>query len=117
MFKNYRLEKLFKAARNGETFKVLKLIKKGLDINTVKYGNSVLLEAILSSNPETVQVLLENGAKINIQNSRGRIALKAAFEYDRFDVVKPILESGESPNTIIDDLFDTPALIQAVNTN
>ncbi|MCP3927172.1 MAG: DUF1963 domain-containing protein [Desulfobacterales bacterium] len=117
MFKNYRLEKLFKAARNGETSKVLELIKKGLDINTVKYGNTVLLEAILSSNPETVQVLLENGAKMDFLNSQGLTALKAAFEYDRFDVVKPILEYGESPDTIIKDVFGTTALIQAVIIN
>lgn len=58
--------------------------------------------AVSHGNLEMVQMLLEAGADINIQDADGSTALMCAAEHGRIDIVKLLLSQSDCDSTIQD---------------
>jgi ankyrin repeat protein len=80
------------------------------EVNEV--GNSLLYEAIASSNIKIVDLILANGAKINFRNQFGRTPLHRAADEDRLDMVKLLLAQGAEVN-VRDCRGSTPLIASA----
>ena len=59
---------------------VARLIKEGADVNAANNSGStpLILAAQYSSNPDVLQVLIDNGASIDIQDKKGKRAIDYA---------------------------------------
>ncbi|MEE2615863.1 MAG: ankyrin repeat domain-containing protein [Verrucomicrobiota bacterium] len=75
-------------------------------------GNSLLYEAIASSNIKIVELILANGAKINFRNQFGRTPLHRAADEDRLDMVRLLLAQGAEVN-VRDCRGSTPLIASA----
>jgi ankyrin repeat protein len=74
-----------------------------IDVGSVdKSGLSALHYVCLRSTGEeainTIDLLIKNGAKIDIKDSNGETALNYAFNNNDFDLVKFLLENGANPD-------------------
>ena len=72
------------------------LLKAGADANGQDEGtkHSVLHYACVIGNIKAIQVLIENGANINIQNIKGRTPLFIARQMQQYEVEKLLLSLG-----------------------
>ena len=57
-----------------------------------------LIEAAKDGNLEVLELLLQQGANIDIQNNNGNTALIWAARNDRLEVVKLLLQQGANPD-------------------
>ncbi len=94
---------LMAAAMMGQTESMGVLISLGADINARDdRSNSVLVEAACGDNHRIVQMLLECGAFINIQNAGGVNALESHLAHHEVnpskDLAMLLLAAGESLN-------------------
>ena len=65
---------LIAAAQNTDLKTVQKLIKSGVDVNSVdKYGKTALWIAVQKQDTEMVKFLLANGADVNVVAASGNI--------------------------------------------
>jgi ankyrin repeat protein len=67
-----------------------------------KHNQTALMLAVSHGNIEMVQMLLEAGADINIQDDDGSTALMCAAEHGRIDIVKLLLAHPECDSSIQD---------------
>ena len=85
------------------------LIKKGININLISNEKSPLMLASQYSNKTSsiknkkyIELLLENGANINLQNIYGHSALMLASKFSNYfssiETVKLLLDNGADPN-------------------
>lgn len=89
------------------------LTHKNLDLDQgiESFENStVLILACVTGNIDLIQLLMEFGASVNIQNEHGISALFNAVKYDHLDVVKFLLEYGADPNVQESERKDTPLI-------
>ncbi|KAJ5074031.1 ankyrin repeat-containing protein [Anaeramoeba ignava] len=69
--------------------------KKKLDINIQdKYQNTALHQAVVGQSAESIMYLLDHGANINAQNSRGFSPIFLAVRYESLQLVSILLEKG-----------------------
>lgn len=82
--------------RRGHQDVVKLLLKYGADVNAMsrKSGMTPLHLAAAKGLYGVVQILLENKAEVDVQNSKGDIPLHLAVINDHFDVVQIFLERG-----------------------
>lgn len=88
------VERLVKAAADGNLFIVTNQIRAGVDINAVnEFGETALKVAIVKSHKEVVQVLVEAGAGVNavVQNMP---LLHHAAMFSKPEIVQYLLQSG-----------------------
>ena len=63
-----------------------------------KWEDTALIHALANGHFETCQELLDKGAKINLQNSKGHTPLIICAHFGRLEQVKWLLERGADPN-------------------
>ncbi len=91
-------EQLFAAARKGDAGAVEALLKKGVDANAKwRYDQTALFPACDKGHTEVVKVLLEHGAKVNVQDTfYHQTPMGWALDHGHSDVVKMLVEHGGS---------------------
>ncbi len=89
-------QKLFEAARNGETESVRTAIDAGVDVNsTTDYNSTALFFACDRGNLELVKLLLEKGANPNVEDSFYHATpVTWAQQNGHFDIVLELLANG-----------------------
>jgi hypothetical protein len=91
---------LLLAARNGNIVRVIQSLDLGADINTQSESNGYtpLIWASSRGHTETVRLLLEEGADVNVQANDGQTALMRAADYGHVEVVTLLSNSGADVN-------------------
>lgn len=85
------------------------LIQRGMDINTVdRYGNTLLIQAVVRDMPELVDFLLKHKARLNVRNRNGETALSLSAFNGRETYVRQLVEAGAEVN-----FYGWPPLIYA----
>ncbi len=86
---------LTRAARNGDTAVIERLLDNGVDVNARNSDGQTALElAILSGSTLLVQYILDKGADVNIKDRRGNTALLVACSKSGLDIVRLLLDFG-----------------------
>ena len=70
-----------------------------LDQRDLKSGSTALITAATFGQTEVAQILIENGADLEIQNNEGSTALMTAAFFCRTEIVKALLEKGAERGT------------------
>ncbi|XP_037044610.1 uncharacterized protein LOC119080396 isoform X1 [Bradysia coprophila] len=73
-----------------------------VNIRAKKHNQTALMLAVSHGNLDMVQMLLDAGADINIQDEDGSTALMCAAEHGRIDIVKLLLAQSECDSCITD---------------
>jgi ankyrin repeat protein len=85
-------------AREGRTSELAVVIAKGVPVNlTGATGDSLLILAAYHDHPDTVRMLLEQGADPDRVNDRGQTALGAAVFRRSAESVTLLLDHGADP--------------------
>ncbi|SEG33887.1 Ankyrin repeat-containing protein [Nonomuraea solani] len=108
-------EQLYRAALNGESETVGKLLASGADPNTASEGEEeglALCAAAAWDRTEVADVLLAAGADVNGRESGGWTALLWAAANGHAAVAKALIEAGAETDTANDD-GDTPLSLAA----
>ncbi len=85
-------EEILQAANTNETAKVVELLRRGMDVNTVDYqGNTLLMIAARNNNVELTRFLLENRANPERRNPYGDTALMLAAMRGHKEIVALML--------------------------
>ena len=92
---------LWAAASTGDLQAIKRYIEEGGDVNALDGGFklSAMSWAALHGQPEVVQLLVENGAEVDIKSGDGATPLHSAAFFGRTDVAKLLLENGADPQT------------------
>ena len=87
---------LWAAARTGNLQAIKRHIEEGGDINALDSGFrlSAIAWGALHGQTEIVQLLIKNGADVNLKNGDGATPLHSAAFLGRVDVAKLLLENG-----------------------
>ncbi|MBN1799043.1 MAG: ankyrin repeat domain-containing protein [Spirochaetales bacterium] len=98
---------LFIAAESGQTEIVKILIQAGADphfINTRAYNQAsntnILIAAVMSDNPETVQLIIDQGVDLNHPDSYGDPALNWAAFFGKSKVIDLLIKAGSDLNVV-----------------
>ncbi|WP_255768075.1 ankyrin repeat domain-containing protein [Pseudarthrobacter sulfonivorans] len=92
-------EKLFQAARDGDTALLGAYIDAGAPASmTNAAGDSLLMLAAYHGHAETVRLILQHGAEANQANDRGQTPLAGAAFKGYTDVSRVLLEAGADPD-------------------
>jgi hypothetical protein len=91
---------LLSAARAGDVVHVIASLDSGADVNVATEGNgyTALIWAASRGYTETVLLLIEGGANLDLQAADGQTALMRSADNGHFDVVKILIESGADLN-------------------
>ncbi|KAK4871490.1 hypothetical protein RN001_015614 [Aquatica leii] len=73
-----------------------------VNIRAKQHGQTALMLAVSHGRLDTVQMLLEAGAEINIQDEDGSTALMCASEHGHIEIVKHFLSQHDCDSTIMD---------------
>lgn len=98
---------LHEAVYCGMLDKVEELIKLGADVNSCNFRNYTPLMAAAGRDWNIVQLLLENGAQVDLQATDGSTALTIACRYGLRESVQAILDNNPNMN-ILDERHRTP---------
>ncbi|XP_075219769.1 KN motif and ankyrin repeat domain-containing protein 2 kank isoform X2 [Lycorma delicatula] len=74
-----------------------------VNIRAKQHGQTALMLAVSHGRLETVQLLLESGADVNIQDEDGSTALMCAAEHGHIDIVKLLFSQPDCDLTITDN--------------
>ena len=87
---------LFKAVDNENLEKVKKIIKSGVDVNSMfKIGWTPLMKAIITKNKEMIKTLIDAGANVNAKSSdMGFTPIMIAIGHDFVGITKILLNNG-----------------------
>lgn len=88
-------------AEDGDVEGVKSYLKLHVNVNIRENdaGNRTALMAAASGGRlEVIDLLLEHGAALELQDSEGKTALVCAIEYGKIDAVKKLLERGANPD-------------------
>lgn len=92
-------EDILQAANMGETDKVVDLLRRGMDVNTVdREGNSLLMIAARTNNLGLARFLLDNRANPERRNPHGDSALMLAAMLGHQELVALMLERNPELN-------------------
>ena len=93
------LEKLLRAAKNGDASVVVGLIERGAWLDTVDIdGNSLLMQAIAVNENGLADILINAGAQLEIRNRVGDTALMLAAINGNEAMASRLLENGARPD-------------------
>lgn len=94
---------LFQAVVNGDVEQVQLLISSGADINSVnRMGRTPLHIAIREGQMEVFNLLIDKGANINIDSTKGvrQSPLLFAVDLEKIEVVELLIEKGADINAV-----------------
>lgn len=92
-------EDLEEALIRSDSDAVIRLIQRGVDINTVdRQGNSLVIQSVQRDLPELFDFLLQRRARINVRNKNGESALSIAAYHGRATYVQRLVEAGAEIN-------------------
>lgn len=92
---------------------ILKLLDRGMDINTVsREGDTLLIQAVRAEWPELIDALLQRRARLNFRNRHGETALSIAAYMGNMGYVQRIVDSGAELN-----FFGWPPITYAAFNN
>lgn len=92
-------EDLEEALIRSDSDAVIRLIQRGIDINTVdRQGNSLVIQSVQRDLPELFDFLLQRRARINVRNKNGESALSIAAYQGRATYVQRLVEAGAEVN-------------------
>ncbi len=108
---------IFDAIEDNDINRVKQLIAQGVDVNAAHevHGNTLLIISILQNNIDIIELLINKGADVNIENRHGETPLLLAVYEEDIDIVELLIDTGAGIN-IKDDAGDTP-LSLAVGNN
>jgi uncharacterized protein len=110
----YNINNLFIEIKEGNNDTVLKILEE-LGINAVdNFNRTALTNAAFSNNIELVKRLIEQEAKLDMQDKIGFSALHFTAQEAHTDVTKLLLEHGANPN-LVDRDGNTPAWVAIAN--
>jgi len=92
-------------------YKEFSLLKEQSTIK--KITKIQFLEAARKSDFSTIQLYVEQGGNIEVNDNLGKTALIFACQYGKFDIVKYLIEKGANVNTRYKNGWATTALITA----
>ncbi len=102
-------EDMEEALISGDTTWAIKLINRGMDVNSVDAaGNTLLMQTVNRDNQEFFDYLLKRRARINTRNRNGETALSLAAYRGKLHFVQRLVDSGADVN-----LYGWPPLIYA----
>jgi ankyrin repeat protein len=105
--------RLVKAAGEGDTASVLRLLRQGAKINAVNSDGWTALEnAVVEGKIEAVRLLLDKGAKIEVGGAMSYSPLTLAAEKGYVEIVKLLLDKGaniEARNMVSGTALDDAA--------
>ncbi|CAF1141644.1 unnamed protein product, partial [Rotaria sordida] len=87
-----------------------------LNVKTTDNNQTALMLAVKHGKADLVELLLENGAAVNLQDSEGSTALMCAVEHGSLNIVKLLLTGPECDVDIVDNNGQT-AISIATNKN
>lgn len=90
-----------KPVYSRETEKFFKLIGKNLDEDFARYaniGNPALIHAVKACDKEIAQIIIKNGAEINMQNKYGYTALAMAAQNADKELVELLIQNKADVN-------------------
>ncbi|KAF9443861.1 ankyrin [Macrolepiota fuliginosa MF-IS2] len=100
-------ERIFEAARSGNSELVVAAVDAGLPANLTNHkGNTLLMLAAYAGHAELTKELLKRGADPNRLNDLGQSIVAGAVFKAHDDVVKALMEKGADPRS------GTPTAIQ-----
>jgi serine/threonine-protein phosphatase 6 regulatory ankyrin repeat subunit B len=77
-----------------------KLIKEANIDEKINDDDSIsLFQAIEKGSSDTVKMIIEAGANVNVRDHNGNTPLKLAVKYNNIDIVKILIEAGADVNT------------------
>lgn len=85
-----------------------------MDLDSSRYGRSLLMDAAYLGNLDVVCLLVTRGAEVNLQSSKGETALSVAATNERDDVMQFLLTQGASIDLKGNDYW-TPLIYAADN--
>jgi len=92
-------EDLEEAMIRKDTASVIKLIERGVDVNTVdRSGNTLLTQAIRQDIPDLFEQLMQRRARLNTRNRNGETALSIAAYTGKTAYVTRLVEAGAEVN-------------------
>ena len=102
-------EDLEEAMIRRDAASVIKLIERGIDVNTVdRSGNTLLIQAVRQDIPDLFDQLMQRRARLNTRNRNGESALSIAAYTGKMGYVQKLVEAGAEVN-----LFGWPPLAYA----
>ena len=103
---------LLSACREGDLFKVRRLIKEGCDVNTRgEHGRTPLIEAAREGHGQVVEELIRKGARVNVKDKYQQTALYYASWLGHCSVVKTLCAAGADTN--VQDVLGVTPLMRA----
>ncbi|UCF83875.1 MAG: DUF4412 domain-containing protein [Desulfobacteraceae bacterium] len=89
-------KKFIKAINVNDITAVESDLDKGIDVNSMLYGGTLLMKAANLSTADMVKMLISRGANLNFRTSRGEDALSVAMSNSRHwqQVILTLVESG-----------------------
>jgi hypothetical protein len=119
---NREARKLIRRGKNEDIVQQLQeMIDAGLDVNAQKFqssknvrdGRTLLMDCVLHDNAEVANLLIENGAKLDLRDACQITALKHAADANSDAIVSLLLQKGANPNVksnngtlLIEDLVE-----------
>lgn len=101
------------AMRQRDAQAVIKLLDRGMDVNTVnREGDTLLIQAVRNDMPDLLDALLQRRARLNFRNRNGETALSIAAFTGNMAYVQRIVESGAEVN-----FFGWPPITYAAFNN
>lgn len=94
------VEELLKSAAQSNLDRIQQLIASGVNVNSLdsqESGNTPLHWAASFGNAEAVQLLLDNGASVNVANADGASPLHDAVNRKNIEITRKLLNAGADP--------------------
>ena len=107
-----RKEMLHSMGETGSASKKGNLVKRA-DLNLVdEFGNSLLMAAVRSNDPEWVRLFLKQGAAVNVRNNLGATPLMMAAVHANTDILRQLAKADAQPD--LADNYGNTAMFYAL---
>jgi ankyrin repeat protein len=105
-------QRLIAAASNGNTVRVIELLRKGADVNSKgARGRTSIMAATYGNHVETVEALINAGADVNLRDNLLNNPFLLAGAEGLLDILKLTIKAGADPK--LTNRFGGTALIPA----